>query len=150
MRILLLTLYFAPDLSANSVIMTELAEELTALGHQVTVVTAFPHYDTNRIWEDYRGKLVQKDRHGDVRVHRVYLYVPRRKDRVLGRILNYVSFNVLSTVAGLLSGPHDVVRSPSPPLTIGLSAFAIGLLRRIPHVYNVQDIYPDFAVRLGV
>ena len=60
MRILLLTLYFAPDPAANAVIMTELAEQLAALGHEVTVVAAFPHYDTNRIWDAYRGKLVQR------------------------------------------------------------------------------------------
>lgn len=146
----MLTLYFAPDLGANAVIMTRLAEELARLGHQVTVVTAFPHYDTNRIWNDYQGKLVQRDGHGDIQVHRVYLYVPRQKDRLLGRVLNYVSFNLLSTVIGLLSGRQDVILSPSPPLTIGLSAYAIGRLSRTPYVYNVQDIYPDVAIRLGV
>ena len=39
--------------------------------------------------------------------------------------------------------------APSPPLTIGLAAWLIGLLRRAPYIYNVQDIYPDIAVRLG-
>jgi colanic acid biosynthesis glycosyl transferase WcaI len=150
LRILLLTLYFTPDLGANAVIMTRLAEELTLLGHQVTVVTAFPHYDKNRIWDAYRGKLVQRDGHGDVRVHRAYLYVPRQKDRLLGRVLNYVSFNLLSTIIGLLSGRQDVILSPSPPLTIGLGAYVIGRLSRTPYVYNVQDIYPDVAIRLGV
>jgi colanic acid biosynthesis glycosyl transferase WcaI len=150
LRILLLTLYFTPDLGANAVIMTRLAEELTLLGHQVTVVTAFPHYDTNRIWDAYRGKLVQRDGHGDVRVHRAYLYVPRQKDRLLGRVLNYVSFNLLSTVIGLLSGRQGVILSPSPPLTIGLCAYVISRLSRTPYIYNVQDIYPDVAIRLGV
>lgn len=39
---------------------------------------------------------------------------------------------------------------PSPPLTNGLVGFAAGRLRRAPFVYNVQDVYPDIAVRLGV
>lgn len=150
MRILLLSLYFEPDLAANAVIMTKLAQELSRLGHQVTVVTAFPHYDTNRIWETYRGALVRGEERDDMRIYRVYLYVPRRKERILGRLLNYISFNFLSTVVGLLSGRHDVVLAPSPPLTIGLSAYVISRLRRIPYTYNVQDIYPDVAIRLGV
>ena len=150
MRLLLLTLYFTPDIGANAVIMTKLAEQISSLGHEVTVVTAFPHYGANRIWQDYRGKLVQRDGHGDVRVPRVYLYVPHHKSRLLGRVLNYVSFNVLSTIVGLLSGTQDVVLSPSPPLTIGLSAYLISRLRGIPYVYNVQDIHPDVAIRLGV
>lgn len=150
MRILLLSLYFEPDLAANAVIMTKLAQELSRLGHQMTVVTAFPHYDTNRIWEIYRGTLVRGEERDDMRIYRVYLYVPRRKERILGRLLNYISFNFLSTVVGLLSGRHDVVLAPSPPLTIGLSAYVISRLRRIAFIYNVQDIYPDVAIRLGV
>lgn len=38
----------------------------------------------------------------------------------------------------------------SKPLTIGLTAWAISCLKHIPYVYNVQDIYPDIAIRLGV
>lgn len=130
--------------------MTMLAEQLTTLGHQTTAVTAFPHYDTNRIWEAYRGRLVQRDRRDSIQIYRLYLYVPRQKERMLGRVLNYVSFNFLSTIVGSLSGRHDVILAASPPLTIGLSAYIISRLRRIPYVYNVQDIYPDVAIRLGV
>jgi colanic acid biosynthesis glycosyl transferase WcaI len=150
MYILLLTLYFVPDLAANAVIMSELAEALAALGHNVTAVAAFPHYDRNRVWDGYRGKLVQRDLHGAVRIYRTYLYVPQRKGRVFGRLLNYFSFNVLSTLVGLLAGPYDVILAPSPPLTIGLSAYILSRLRRVPYIYNVQDIYPDVAIRLGV
>ena len=44
----------------------------------------------------------------------------------------------------------DLVLAPSPPLTIGVGAWLIGLMRRAPFVYNVQEIYPDVAIRLGV
>jgi colanic acid biosynthesis glycosyl transferase WcaI len=66
------------------------------------------------------------------------------------RLLNYVSFNVLSTLAGIFSGKQDIVLAPSPPLTIGFSAFIISRLKRIPYVYNVQDINPDVLIKLGI
>lgn len=150
MRILLLTMYFAPDPAANSVIMTELAEELVQLGHEVTVITAFPHYDSNRIWDQYRGKLIAREDHGPIRVYRTYLYVPANKSKLLGRLFNYVSFNLLSTVTGLLLRGHDILLAPSPPLTIGVTAYLLSRRHRIPFIYNVQDIYPDIAIRLGV
>lgn len=150
MRVLLLTLYFDPDIGANSVIMTRLARQLVNMGHEVKVITAFPHYNTNRIWPDYRGKIVEKEDRGALSVYRVYVYVPREKTRILDRILNYISFNMLSTLIGLVVSNYDVILAPSPPLTIGLSAFVISLLKGIPYVYNVQDIYPDIAIRLGV
>jgi colanic acid biosynthesis glycosyl transferase WcaI len=150
MRILLLTLYFQPDIAANSVIMTKLMEQLIDKGHEVTVVTAFPHYDINRIWDAYRGKLVQKEKKDSLTVYRSYLYLPSKKNSIVGRLLSYASFNAFTTLVGLFAGKHDIILAPSPPLTIGLSAYVISYLRNVPYIYNVQDIYPDVAIRLGV
>jgi colanic acid biosynthesis glycosyl transferase WcaI len=149
-RILLLTLYFEPDVAANAVIMTKLAEELVRLGHHMTVVTAFPHYAGNVIEETYQGRLIERESRKGVEIIRTYLYASPEKQRFLVRFLNYVSFNCLSTLAGLLCGPQDVILAPSPPLTVGFSAYIIGLFRRIPYIYNVQDIYPDVVVKLGI
>lgn len=150
MRILLLTTYFRPDITANAVLMTQLAEDLAAIGHQVTVITSMPHYDTNRIWDAYRGRLYVRERWGNLDVRHVYLYVPPRKERLLGRIVSHASFNVLSTLVGVLAGQHDVILAPSPPLTNGIAAYLIGRLYGTPFVYNVQDIYPDIAIRMGI
>ncbi len=150
MRILFLSTYFRPESATNAILMTLLAEELVRLGHEVSVITGMPHYDANRIEDAYRGKLWVRERHGDIPVTRVYLYVPGSKTSISGRLLNYLSFNVLSTVAGLAAKKHDILFVPSPPLTNGVCAFLLSRLRRMPFVYNVQDIYPDVAVRLGV
>jgi colanic acid biosynthesis glycosyl transferase WcaI len=146
---LLLSLYFQPDSAANAVIVTDLARRLVAAAHRVTVICALPHYDTNRIWPAYRGKLVQHELWEGIDIYRVWLYVPQAKANLLGRLLNYSSFNLLSTAVGLFVARPDVILAPSPPLTIGLTAWLLGALRRCPYVYNVQDIYPDVAVRLG-
>lgn len=150
MRILFLTTYFHPESAANAVLMTLLAEELTRQGHEVTVITGMPHYDANRIRDEYRGKLWVREQHGSIPVYRVYLYVPGKKSSVPGRLLNYASFNLLSSLAGLLARRADVLFVPSPPLTNGVCAYLLSRLRRIPFVYNVQDMYPDVAVRLGI
>lgn len=150
MNILLLTLYFQPDISANAVVMTSLAEGLSKLGHRLTVVTSMPHYAGNRISSDYRNKLYVQESFNGLDVHRVYLYVPQEKKNLLGRILNYATFNILSTIVGTLAGKYDAVLVPSPPLTNGLAAFCISCARDVPYIYNVQDIYPDVAIRLGV
>jgi colanic acid biosynthesis glycosyl transferase WcaI len=150
MRILLLSTYFQPDIASTGVLMTQLAEELANLGHRITAITSMPHYGTNRIWEKYRSKLVVHERRGSIDVYRLYLYVPPEKGRFLGRLMNYASFNILSALTGILLNKHDVVLVPSPPLTNGLSADIIGRFRRIPFVYNVQDIWPDVVIRAGV
>jgi colanic acid biosynthesis glycosyl transferase WcaI len=47
-------------------------------------------------------------------------------------------------------GPFDIVISPSPPITIGIIGWLIAVRHRAPAVYNVQEIYPDFAVNQGL
>lgn len=150
MRVMLLSTYYKPDIAANGVLMGYLAEDLASMGHEVTVVTTFPHYGTGQIQERYRGKLFERDRQGSVDVYRVYAYTSGRKDKLASRLLNYATFNALSAVAGSLVGKQDVVLTPSPPLTNGLVADLIGRVRRAPFVYNVQDIYPDVAIRMGM
>lgn len=150
MRILLLSLYFAPDIAANAVIMSELAEELSNSGHEITVITSMPHYAQNVMDLDYQGKLIKREQLGSISIFRTYIYTSSEKTRFIVRFLNYVSFNILSTLVGIFIKRHDVILAPSPPLTIGLSAFIIGLLRRTPYIYNVQDIYPDVVVKLGI
>jgi colanic acid biosynthesis glycosyl transferase WcaI len=150
MHVLLLSTYFEPDIASTGVLMTDLVDGLSQLGHQITVVTSMPHYDGNRIWPDYRGKIHVQEQFKDLDVRRVYLYVPREKDGLIGRVLNYATFNTLSTLSALLVESYDVVLTPSPPLTNGLAAFILSRLRGVPYVYNVQDIYPDVAIRMGV
>lgn len=150
MKILVVSLYYDPDLcQANGPIIRALCNDLTDAGHEVTVLTSFPHYNCDDVWPEYRRKLFQRDRVGKVRVIRSYIYVPRTRS-IFGRILNYFSFNVTSTLAGLLTGKQDVIFVMSPPLTIGLTAYVLGLIKRIPYCYNLQDIWPEVAVRLGI
>ncbi len=154
-RILLLTLVFAPDGVSTAVLMTELALELKALGHEVTVLTTTPHYNEEpeararqpltKRW----GGLLYESEIGGIKV--LHASIPVKGWRVGARILDYLRFHAISTAAGLLAvGPFDVIIAPSPPLTIGLSAWLLRLLRGAPFIYNVQEIYPDVAVSLGM
>ncbi len=152
MRILFLTMYYQPDSAATGILMAELAEELASHGHDVRVITSMPHYSTNSIWPEYKGKGFKRERQGKILVHRVWSYVPVHKDRLLPRFFSYLSFTLLSALAGLLMPRPDVIvtPSPSPPLTNGISAYLLGRLRGVPFIANIQDIYPDVAIRMGV
>jgi colanic acid biosynthesis glycosyl transferase WcaI len=154
-RVLLLTLVFAPDGVSTAVLMTELALELKRLGHEVTVLTTTPHYNVEpeaRARQPLRkrwGGLLYESEIGGMRV--LHASIPVKGSRVGARILDYLRFHAISTVAGLFAvGPFDLILAPSPPLTIGLSAWILRVFRRAPYVYNVQEIYPDVAVSLGV
>jgi colanic acid biosynthesis glycosyl transferase WcaI len=154
-RILLLTLVFAPDGVSTSVLMTELALELQALGHKVTVLTTTPHYNVDSEARErqplkslWKCLLYQSDFNGIPVYH---ASIPVKGNRVGARLLDYARFHTISTIAGLtITRDYDVILAPSPPLTIGLSGWLLGTVRSVPFMYNVQEIYPDVAVSLGV
>lgn len=155
-RVLLLTLVFAPDGVSTAELMTELALELQHLGHDVIVLTTTPHYNVEpearqrqplvKRWGNF---LYQSDCQSIPVFH---ASIPVKGSRVGARLLDYARFHVISTLAGLsrITGAYDVILAPSPPLTIGLSAWILSRLRHVPFIYNVQEIYPDVAVSLGV
>ena len=154
-RILIHTLVFSPDSVSTAYLMTDLAHQLRALGHSVSVLTTTPHYNLDpatlerqplrrRWW----GLLHESDCDG-IRVWHVT--TPMKGSRVGARILDYLRFHALSLLAGaLVTGGYDLVLAPSPPLTIGVVAWLLGRFRGAPSVYNVQEIYPDFAIKQGL
>lgn len=154
-RIALLSLVFAPDSVSTSVLMTELALDLRGLGHDIVVLSTTPHYNEDhaarlkqpltRRW----GGLLYESSYDGIPVY--HASVPVRANRVGARLLDYARFHAISSLAGtLLAGDYDVVLAPSPPLTVGLCAWVLGRFRHVPFIYNVQEIYPDVAVTLGL
>ena len=81
----------------------------------------------------------------------LHAWMPRKGKNKLLRILAWLGFHATSTLAGVVSQfKPDLILAPSPPLTIGVSAWLLGLWHNCPFIYNVQEIYPDVAVNLGV
>jgi colanic acid biosynthesis glycosyl transferase WcaI len=154
-RVLLHSLVFFPDGVSTAYIMTDLAHELKRLGHTVTVLTTTPHYNVNRealtdqpMRKRWFGLLYYSEC-GGIPVWHVKL--PMKGNRLWARAVDYVRFHVLSLVASLYTiGPQDIVIATSPPLTIGVISWLMGIRWHAPSVYKVAEVYPDLAIRQGV
>ena len=149
-RILIVVNHYPPDVNPSGKLMHQLALGLRERGHTVDVLTTFPHYQSFRTEPGYRGKLIAREKVDHGRVTRVWAYASGKKQRMLHRLANYVSFNALASVIGPLSRTrYDVVLANSGSFFTGITGWLIRLLRRTPFIYNVQDIYPDVPVRAG-
>lgn len=154
-NVLILSLIFRPDNVSTAQIMGDLALDLKAQGHNVFVITTVPHYNDDpealaeQALHSYWGKLLQRSDYCDMEV--LHVWMPRKGKNKLIRIIAWLGFHITSTIAGIFARfKPDVILSPSPPLTIGVSAWLIGLWHKCPFIYNVQEIYPDVAVNLGI
>jgi glycosyltransferase involved in cell wall biosynthesis len=66
------------------------------------------------------------------------------------RLAFYLSYMVMAIVASLLLlGRFDVIFANSPPLFVAVAGWFISLIRRVPFVMEVQDLWPESAVVLG-
>jgi colanic acid biosynthesis glycosyl transferase WcaI len=145
-RILILSIYHDPEPIPKT---GELARSLQRRGHAVTVVTAFPHYPSGELYRGYRLGLWKWENREGVRILRTFIY-PYHGRRTLLRMLNYLSWMISSVQAAWLAPACDVMYVWHPPLTIGVSAWLIGKLKRVPFVYDVQDLWPESALASGL
>lgn len=151
MKITILTQYYPPEFGAPARIFAQLANCLAERGHEVTVLTAQPNYPTGQIYEGYGGLLTQETQ-GKINVIRTYIK-PSQEGilQVRHRILKYLSFVFSSLTAGTFMLPEtDYLMVVSPPLLLGLSGLWLNFLKGSRLIFNVSDLHPESAVRLGV
>jgi len=146
-RVLLLTQWFDPEPTFKGMVF---ARELVRQGFEVEVVTGFPNYPGGKIYPGYRIKLLQRELIDGVQITRVPLY-PNHDQSAIKRVLNYVSFAASSLLYGLFMAKRaDVIYAYHPPLTVGITASLVRLIRRIPVVYDIQDMWPDTLRATGM
>jgi colanic acid biosynthesis glycosyl transferase WcaI len=77
--------------------------------------------------------------------------MPDKHCSKLLRVVSWGLFHFISTITGLcIPFKPQVILAPSPPLSIGLNAYVLAGLLRAKYIYNVQELYPDIAVNLGI
>lgn len=153
-RILILSLVFAPDGVSTATIVSELAHDLHAKGHEVRVITTVPHYNEEREARERQpltqrfGGLYQRSTFGEIPVW--HTAVAARGESTRSRAISYLLYNTIGALLGLFALPrHDVILIVSPPLTSSLTAWLIRLFKGGRIIYNVQEIYPDAFIDIG-
>ena len=153
LRLVVLCPHFAPDLAPTGVVMTRIVHELTALGHELHVVTSLPWYREHAIETGWGGKLWQVEKTAWGSITRVHPFPGKTKRNLLRRAFGFVLFSAVvglrSLVAGGLPRRVDGVLAMSPPLTLGLTGWFTKLFRGGMLVFNIQDIFPDAAAQTG-
>jgi glycosyltransferase involved in cell wall biosynthesis len=149
MRIIYLCQHFPPETGAPQIRVYEVSKELIKRGHQVEVLTAFPHHPKGVIPEEYRGMFYLFEEWDGIPVHRTWIY-PSPKGSFWRRLASYFSFTFSSFYSLFKSKPTDVIICNSPPLFLGITGYLGAKLKRAKFVFNVADIWPESAVELGI
>ena|ERR1017187_8950586 len=146
MRVLILSQYYKPEPIPKP---AELAEELSRMGHSVSVVTGLPNYPTGVLYPGFRLGLVQRETADGIQIARTFEF-PYHGKNSIGRMLNYLSFMITAPLGSFFVPRCDVMYVWHPPLTVGVAAWLIARLHGIPFIYDVQDIWPETVVLSGM
>lgn len=133
LRVLIVGVNYAPEKVGIGPYTSGLAEGLAAQGHQVRVITSYPHFPGWRV-----DQRVVDSASPTVEVTRVRHYTPRNPT-LLRRVLFELAFGARAAVQRW--GRPDVVLAPSPALFATALVVAKAKLRRLPVGVIVQDLY---------
>src|SRR5437660_2728861 len=107
MKILVLGQNYRPE--ERSYYVHELTTGLLAKGHEVFMLTAFPHYGRNGVYEGYQGRIFQRETIDGVQVIRCWVYAGTSK-AFCARLISFASFCFTSLLFGLFAVPRvDIV-----------------------------------------
>lgn len=141
-EVALLTQYFYPDIPGTAQITTDLALGLKDSGFKVTAYTGWPAYTE-------RERSRSRDVYNGIRIRRAYSRLLSR-DGSRRRLLNWGTVAGITLVNLLRYKKPDVILVDSTSPLLLMVAWFLRVVRKVPYVCLVQDVYPDIAIQLGV
>src|SRR5690606_18382987 len=121
----------------------EFARHLVAQGHRVTVIASPVSYLTGA--EQAASAPLPEG----LTILRAPTYRALHRSFV-HRLLSFFSFTVSSFFIGLRVSQVDMVWGTTPPIFQAVTAWALARLRRARFLLEVRDLWPAFAIEVGV
>jgi glycosyltransferase involved in cell wall biosynthesis len=148
MRILFLSHYFPPEVNAPASRTFEHCREWVRTGHQVTVVTCAPNHPRGVVYPGYRNRLWQRESRDGIDIIRLGTYISANEG-FARRSLCYLSFLIACVCAVPFLPRADVLITTSPQFFNGLAGYPVRMLKRIPWVLEVRDLWPESILAVG-
>lgn len=149
MRILQLAGYFFPEKAASIYLEENRYEAFSNAGFKTIVYAARPQRGlTEEEYQEYKQKKLEMMFNGGVEVHRFAMY--REGKNALLRAFRYLLISAVQLWKGIWAKDIDLIYVASTPPTQGALAAIAKLIKRVPLVYNLQDIFPDSLAGTGL
>lgn len=142
MKILQLAGYFFPEKAASIYLEDNRYQAFSDAGFHTIVYAARPQRGlSEEEYQEYKHKKLEMMYDGGVEVHRFAMY-REGKNPVL-RALRYFLISAIQFWKGAWTKDINLIYVASTPPTQGALAALVKKCKRVPFVYNLQDIFPD-------
>lgn len=137
MQVLFINQFFWPDTAATGQLLTDVAREIDAQSHAVTVVCGKSVYGAVDSTSPPQVKIVQC----------ANVAFSRGK---FGRVLSYASFLLGAMTQGIRGPRPELVLTLTTPPLVSLVGTLLKIICGSQHFIWEMDVYPDIAVDLNV
>jgi lipopolysaccharide/colanic/teichoic acid biosynthesis glycosyltransferase len=149
MHILLTHQAFVSTQEAGGTRHYESARHLVQQGHRVTIIASRVSYLTGQVLPSARGHRTVREQVDGIDVLRTWAYAVLHRS-FFTRVLSFLSFMLSSFLGALQVRDVDIVWGTMPPIFQAVTAYLVARLKRVPFVFEVRDLWPDFAIETGV
>src|SRR5262245_36022895 len=146
MRILFIIAVYPPEGEPTAVMGAELAREWSRMGHSVYVICPLPNRPQGVLFAGFKRRPLSRFNSGAVRGVRVWTWLVGEERRPLNRVLENVTFGLMSSLVLLFSRKPDVVVAESWPIFAMIPVSLVCALRRIKLVNYIKDLYPEALI----
>lgn len=149
MRILQLAGYFYPEQAASIYLEENRYQAFADNGFHTVVYTATPTRGiTDEQYEEFKNRKSEMMYDNSLEVHRFSMY--REGKNPLLRALRYFLISGIQFFKGVFAKNINLIYVASTPPTQGALAALVKKIKKVPFVYNLQDIFPDSLAGTGL
>jgi glycosyltransferase involved in cell wall biosynthesis len=127
----------------------ELARSLVQRGHQVSIIASPISYLTGANRSDQQAFIVRSELEPGIHLLRCNTYHALHRS-FIHRVFSFFGFMASAFIAGLEVRKVELVWGTSPPIFQGFTAWLLARLKRVPFLFEVRDLWPEFAIAVGV
>lgn len=154
-NVLRLSSYYFPEQISSSHLTNDLEDAYIKNNiHSVRYVPTPTRGIDEETYQKYKKIKYEEFRDGFIKVHRFSMF--REGKNPIGRAIRYILVNIIQYFKGCGAKNIDIVLAGSTPPTQGLLCGWVAkrlskkYKRKVPFVYNLQDIFPDSLVHTGL
>ena len=149
MKILLLPAYFYPEQAASSYLGDNIRQAMCEAGCALELYAPMPTRGISKeVREEYKKRKEEHWHDGRMEIHRFSMYA-EGKNPIL-RALRYVFCWCAQFWKGLCAKDIDLIYLASTPPIQGVLGGLLKKMKKVPFVYNLQDIFPDSLAGTGL
>ncbi len=149
MKILLLTAYYFPEQAASSYLANNIREAICDKGHTIDLYTPIPTRGVSKeVREEYKKKRVEFLYNRKLIVNRFSMF--NEGKNALIRAFRYTACMIMHFYYGVKAKDIDLIYLASTPPIQGILGGVLKKIKKVPFVYNLQDIFPDSLAGTGL